>query len=86
MIARQRLFISTCPYAFFFTFVACHVLLNVPVYFCSLRIFTFAAVIGVFILLPVNYMGDQPSLDFTGVQNKTLETFTISNVGDGSNR
>ncbi|XP_027153211.1 CSC1-like protein HYP1 isoform X1 [Coffea eugenioides] len=56
------------------------------IFIFSLRIFTFAAVIGVFILLPVNYMGDQPSLDFTGVQNKTLETFTISNVGDGSNR
>nr|XP_027074424.1 CSC1-like protein HYP1 isoform X2 [Coffea arabica] len=56
------------------------------IFIFSLRIFTFATVIGVFILLPVNYMGDQPSLDFTGVQNKTLETFTISNVGDGSNR
>ncbi|KAL3526547.1 hypothetical protein ACH5RR_011203 [Cinchona calisaya] len=56
------------------------------IFIFSLKVFTFAAVIGIFVLLPVNYMGNQLSLDFTGLQNKTLESFTISNVDDGSNR
>lgn len=84
MVNAIRVYMSI--FAFLFTFVEFGIFLILPVYLCSLRVFTFAAVVGVFILLPVNYMGDQLSLDFTGVQNKTLESFTISNVNDGSNR
>lgn len=51
-----------------------------------LRVFRFAAIVGIFILLPFNYMGNQLNIDFTDLPNKNLETFSISNVDDGSNR
>ncbi|CAK9162946.1 unnamed protein product [Ilex paraguariensis] len=52
----------------------------------SLKVFTFAGILGVFILLPFNYMGNQLSTDFSDLPNKSLESFSISNVDDGSNR
>lgn len=55
------------------------------IFILSLKVFSVAAIIGIFILLPFNYMGNQLSLDFTDFQNKSLETFAISNVDDGSN-
>ncbi|CAI9109753.1 OLC1v1009634C1 [Oldenlandia corymbosa var. corymbosa] len=56
------------------------------IFIFSMRVFAFASVIGIFVLLPVNYMGNQLEFDFIGLQNSTLESFTISNVNDGSNR
>ncbi|GMI67423.1 hypothetical protein 1, ARABIDOPSIS THALIANA HYPOTHETICAL PROTEIN 1 [Hibiscus trionum] len=53
--------------------------------FC-VKVFIIACVIGVFILLPVNFGGNQLSYDFSNLPNKTLESFSISNVNDGSNR
>ncbi|KAK4712421.1 hypothetical protein R3W88_006934 [Solanum pinnatisectum] len=56
------------------------------IFIFSARVFTFAVIVGIFILLPINYMGKQLSLDFLDLPNKSLESFTISNVDDGSNR
>ncbi|XP_019195156.1 PREDICTED: CSC1-like protein HYP1 [Ipomoea nil] len=56
------------------------------IFIFSFKVFAFATAVGVFVLLPINYMGNQLSLDFTDLPNKSLESFTISNVGDGSNR
>ena len=53
---------------------------------CSLRVFAFAGIIGVFILLPINYLGNQLSIDFSDLPNKSLDSFSISNVDNGSNR
>ncbi|XP_008780953.1 CSC1-like protein HYP1 isoform X1 [Phoenix dactylifera] len=53
----------------------------------SLRVFSVAAVVGICILLPVNYLGDQlRDIDFSDLPNKSLDLFSISNVKDGSNR
>ncbi|PSS35126.1 CSC1-like protein [Actinidia chinensis var. chinensis] len=52
----------------------------------SLRVFTFAGIIGFFILLPINFTGDQLSIEFSDLPNKSLDSFSISNVNDGSNR
>lgn len=53
----------------------------------SLRVFAFAGVIGVFILLPLNCTGDQlEDIDFVDFSNNSLDVFTISNVNNGSNR
>ncbi|XP_056165318.1 CSC1-like protein At1g69450 isoform X2 [Syzygium oleosum] len=53
----------------------------------SLRVFAFAGVIGVFILLPINCTGDQlEDIDFVNFSNNSLDVFTISNVNNGSNR
>lgn len=56
------------------------------IFIFSARVFTFAVIVGIFILLPINYMGKQLSLDLFDLPNKSLESFTISNVDDGSNR
>lgn len=53
---------------------------------CSLKVFTFAGIIGVCILLPINFLGDQLSFDFSDLTSKSLDSFSISNVNDGSNR
>ncbi|KAM6550055.1 hypothetical protein CsatB_021731 [Cannabis sativa] len=50
----------------------------------SLKVFTFAAVVGIFVLLPVNYLGNQLEYDFSDLGNKSLDSFSISNVNDGS--
>ncbi|XP_065860502.1 CSC1-like protein At1g69450 [Euphorbia lathyris] len=49
----------------------------------SLKVFTFAAVIGIFVLLPVNCSGTQ-ELDFADLSNNSLDVFSISNVKSGS--
>ncbi|XP_059670377.1 CSC1-like protein HYP1 isoform X2 [Cornus florida] len=49
------------------------------------KVFSFAGIIGVFILLPINYLGNQLSADFSDLANKSLDSFTISNVDNGSN-
>ncbi|KAK6155062.1 hypothetical protein DH2020_009310 [Rehmannia glutinosa] len=56
------------------------------IFIFGLKVFRFAVIIGILILLPFNYMGNQLNIDFTDLPNKSLETFSISNVDDGSNR
>ncbi|KAL7606945.1 hypothetical protein Lser_V15G20259 [Lactuca serriola] len=56
------------------------------IYIFSLKVFTFAAVVGLCILLPINYMGNQIYIDFFDFTNASLESFSISNVNDGSKR
>ncbi|KAA8547958.1 hypothetical protein F0562_004387 [Nyssa sinensis] len=56
------------------------------IFIFGLRVFTFAGIVGIFILLPVNYTGNQLNIDFSDLQNKSLDSFSISNVNDGSNR
>ncbi|KAL5582244.1 hypothetical protein UlMin_014686 [Ulmus minor] len=51
----------------------------------SLRVFVVAVVIGVCILLPINFLGNQLNYDFSDLPNKSLDSFSISNVDDGSN-
>ncbi|XVF60586.1 hypothetical protein PTKIN_Ptkin08bG0060100 [Pterospermum kingtungense] len=53
--------------------------------FC-LRVFTVACIIGVFVLLPINFLGNQLTDDFSDLPSKSLDSFSISNVNDGSNR
>ncbi|XWS44344.1 hypothetical protein CRYUN_Cryun15aG0037100 [Craigia yunnanensis] len=53
--------------------------------FC-LRVFTFACIVGIFILLPINFLGNQLTDDFSNLPKKSLDSFSISNVNDGSNR
>ncbi|XP_058226297.1 CSC1-like protein HYP1 [Rhododendron vialii] len=55
------------------------------IFIFSLKLFTFAGIIGVFILLPINFVGNQLSIDFSDLTNKSLDSFSISNVDDGSN-
>ncbi|KAA3488162.1 CSC1-like protein [Gossypium australe] len=53
----------------------------------SLRVFLFAGVIGIFVLLPVNCSGDQlHDIDFADLSNNSLDVFTISNLSSGSKR
>ena len=54
---------------------------------CSIRVFAAAAVLGVGVLLPVNFLGDQlRTIDFSDLPNKSIELFSVSNVQDGSNK
>ncbi|TKY65146.1 CSC protein HYP1 [Spatholobus suberectus] len=55
------------------------------IFVLSLKIFTFGAIVGLLILLPINYMGSQLR-DNSDFQNKSLDSFSISNVNNGSNR
>ncbi|XP_062111373.1 CSC1-like protein At1g69450 [Humulus lupulus] len=51
----------------------------------SLKVFLFAGVIGIFVILPVNCSGDKlDNLDLTNLFNNSLDVFTISNVNNGS--
>ncbi|KAF5735560.1 hypothetical protein HS088_TW15G01068 [Tripterygium wilfordii] len=56
------------------------------IFIFSLKAFAFAGVVGMFILLPVNYVGSQLEIDFADLPNKSLDSFGISNVNNGSNR
>ncbi|XP_057979310.1 CSC1-like protein HYP1 isoform X2 [Malania oleifera] len=56
------------------------------IFIFSLRVFSFAAIIGIFVLLPINFLGNQLSIDFSDLPHKSLDSFSISNVNDGSNR
>ncbi|KAH7515995.1 hypothetical protein FEM48_Zijuj10G0087500 [Ziziphus jujuba var. spinosa] len=55
-------------------------------YCCSLKVFSFAGIIGIFVLLPVNCTGELHIVDFTNLPNNSLDVFTISNIGNGSKR
>ena len=51
------------------------------------RVFAVAAVLGVGVLLPVNFLGDQlREIDIADLPNKSIELFSVSNVQDGSNK
>lgn len=51
----------------------------------SLKVFLFAGIIGIFVLLPVNCSGDKlDNIDFDNLSNNSLDVFTISNVNNGS--
>jgi hypothetical protein len=53
----------------------------------SIRIFSIAGIIGVFVLLPLNYTGNQlRTVDWADIPNQSLDLFTIANVQDGSKR
>ncbi|XWS69672.1 hypothetical protein CRYUN_Cryun04dG0199000 [Craigia yunnanensis] len=53
----------------------------------GLRVFLFAGVIGIFVLLPLNCTGDQlTNIDFADLSNSSLDVFTISNLNNGSKR
>ncbi|CAB4274982.1 unnamed protein product [Prunus armeniaca] len=56
------------------------------IFIFSLRVFGFAGIVGVLILLPINYLGNQLDVDFdfSDLPNKSLDSFSISNVNDGS--
>lgn len=70
------------------SFFVIHLLvcLTLCVYACdSLRIFSVAGAIGIFVLLPINYLGGQLSdIDFADIPNQSLDLFSISNVQNGS--
>lgn len=52
----------------------------------SLKVFTIAGFIGIFILVPVNCSGNQlQNIDLENITNNSLEIFSISNVNNGSN-
>ena len=54
---------------------------------CSIRVFAAVAVLGVGVLLPVNFLGDQlREIDIADLPNKSIELFSVSNVQDGSNK
>ncbi|XP_077224000.1 hyperosmolality-gated Ca2+ permeable channel 2.3 isoform X2 [Tasmannia lanceolata] len=55
------------------------------IFIFSLRVFSVAGIIGIFILLPINFVGINDS-DFSDLPNKSLDQFSISNVNDGSKR
>ncbi|KAL2335480.1 hypothetical protein Fmac_016693 [Flemingia macrophylla] len=55
------------------------------IFIFSLKVFAFGGIIGMFVLLPINYMGSQLS-DDSDFQHKSLDSFSISNVNNGSNR
>ncbi|KAL5553722.1 hypothetical protein UlMin_041123 [Ulmus minor] len=51
----------------------------------SLKVFLFAGIIGIFVLLPVNCTGDQlTNVDLANLSNNSLDVFSISNVNNGS--
>ncbi|XP_062202387.1 CSC1-like protein HYP1 [Phragmites australis] len=59
----------------------------VRIFVFSIRVFAAAAVLGVGVLLPVNFLGDQlREIDFSDLPNKSIDLFSVSNVQDGSNK
>ncbi|KAE9454398.1 hypothetical protein C3L33_13695, partial [Rhododendron williamsianum] len=53
----------------------------------SLRVFCVAGIIGVFVLLPVNFTGDSlQDVDFANLTSDSLDVFSISNIENGSKR
>ncbi|XP_077211494.1 hyperosmolality-gated Ca2+ permeable channel 2.3-like [Tasmannia lanceolata] len=54
----------------------------IRIFIFSLRVFSVAGIIGIFVLLPLNYMGSE--LD--DISNTSLDLFSISNVNSGSKR
>ncbi|RDY00136.1 CSC1-like protein HYP1, partial [Mucuna pruriens] len=55
------------------------------IFIFSLKVFSFGGIVGLLFLLPINYMGSQLR-DDSDFQNKSLDSFSISNVKNGSNR
>ncbi|XP_020222806.1 CSC1-like protein HYP1 isoform X1 [Cajanus cajan] len=55
------------------------------IFIFSLKVFAVGGIIGMSVLLPINYMGSQLS-DDSDFQHKSLDSFSISNVNNGSNR
>ncbi|XP_052116679.1 CSC1-like protein HYP1 [Arachis duranensis] len=51
----------------------------------SVKVFTFGGIVGILILLPINFMGTQIR-DDSDFPNKSLDSFSISNVNNGSKR
>ncbi|KAF7070746.1 hypothetical protein CFC21_076220 [Triticum aestivum] len=59
----------------------------VRIFVFSIRLFAVVAVVGVGVLMPINFMGDQLRLiDFTDLPSKSVDVLSISNVLDGSNK
>lgn len=57
------------------------------IFIFSVRIFSIAGIIGVFVLLPLNFTGNQLSTaDWADISNQSLDMFTIANVKDSSKR
>lgn len=53
----------------------------------SLKLFSFAGVIGVFVLLPIHCTGDQlEEFNIANISSDSLDIFTISNVESGSKK
>lgn len=50
--------------------------------FCSLRVFSIAAIMCIFVVLPLNYFGQE--VEHTHFRAESLEHFTIDNVKEGS--
>ncbi|XP_023732383.1 CSC1-like protein At1g69450 [Lactuca sativa] len=51
----------------------------------SLKVFSIAGFIGIFVLIPVNCSGNQlQNIDLINISNNSLEIFSISNVNNGS--
>ncbi|CAD6267229.1 unnamed protein product [Miscanthus lutarioriparius] len=59
----------------------------VRIFVFSIRVFAAAAVLGVGVLLPVNFFDHQlQEIDFTDLPNKSIDLFSVSNVQDGSSK
>ncbi|KAM1770288.1 hypothetical protein ACFX11_045243 [Malus domestica] len=56
------------------------------IFIFSLRVFGFAGIVGILVLLPINYLGNQLNRDFdiSNLPSKSLDSFSISNVNVGS--
>ncbi|KAK9105117.1 hypothetical protein Scep_021961 [Stephania cephalantha] len=63
------------------------VVVFVRIFSFSLKLFSLAGVVGIFILLPINFFGTQLNeIDIYDIPYKSLDQFSISNVEDGSKR
>ncbi|KAI4352535.1 hypothetical protein L6164_006775 [Bauhinia variegata] len=69
----------------FLSNVGLDALVFMRIFIFSLKVFTFGGIIGLLVLLPINYLGSQLS-DDSDLPNKSLDSFSISNVNNGSNR
>lgn len=49
-----------------------------------MKVFAFATAVGICVLVPVNYFGSQLDIDFSVLPQKSIDSFSISNVNDGS--
>ncbi|XP_062203953.1 CSC1-like protein HYP1 [Phragmites australis] len=59
----------------------------VRIFAFSIRLFAAASVLGVGVLMPVNFLGDQlREIDFSDLPNKSVDLFSVSNVQDGSSK
>ncbi|PRQ53492.1 putative calcium-dependent channel, 7TM region phosphate [Rosa chinensis] len=56
----------------------------IRIFIFSLKVFGFGGIIGVFVLLPINFQGTQLEEDYSDSSYMSLDSFSISNVNDGS--